>query len=394
VRPTAPISTEHGATRFGPELRVLIVGAGVAGLTLAALLRQRGFNPVVVELSPELGRCDNVVALWPSASNVLKGLGVFRRFEALATECARCVVADEQGSILATYSFASIADRYGPLVTLFRSDLLTVVRAALADAPIRFGVSLRALTPIRGGVAAVFSDGTADEFDVVVGSDGLHSTVRQLVFGDTPLVYTGLTGWSFSVPSPVVPPHEVVEYLGADRFVATYLVRDRVAVLMTARSSPGAAPKPDLPLDDVRKCFSGFGGSVPWLLGEMSEADAHCREDFHDVELDTWHQDRVILLGDAAHGSLPTNAMGAGLAMESAAVLAEELCRTDSVHVNVALDRFIERRRARVDHVRSQSRRVGKIIFGTGRLADLSRRGRLVDDLALDEFGELLAERI
>lgn len=383
--------------RYGPEMRVLIVGGGVAGLTLAALLEQRGFSPIVVEKMPNVRGADYAIGLWPAGSNVLKGLGVFPRFQEVGAPCVRYVVANEHGETLHAFSLAPISQRYGPLVNVSRADLIDVLHQAMSEECIRFGTTVHAIAQSSGAAVPTFDDGTRETFDVIVGCDGVHSSVRRLVFGDGSLAYTGLTGWTFSIPSRFVPPPEAMEYWGADKFVATYPMRDRLSVLMTVRAPANAVDPPESRGDRLRGLFAEFGGSVPWLLGELARADDVYHDDFNDLRMEHWHQGRVVLVGDAANGSLPMNAMGAALAMESSAVLAEELCRTDSTHVTMALERYVSRRRARIDHIQTQSRRLGKLMFAGGRfLTRLRNHGVQLstDELLLDKLEGMLAERI
>src|ERR1043166_10315168 len=205
--------------RYGPELRVLIVGGGVAGLALAALLERRGFSPVVVEQAQGESGGDHVIGLWPAGSRILKGIGAYRRLEEVGAECARYRVATERGETLHVYSLAPVAEKYGPIINLCRRDLVALLRAAVTNGRMQFGTTVRDIAQSTAGATATFSDGTATEFDVIVGCDGVRSSVRQIVFGAAPLNYSGMTGWAFSIPCPFVPPPEVVEYWGADRFV-------------------------------------------------------------------------------------------------------------------------------------------------------------------------------
>jgi 2-polyprenyl-6-methoxyphenol hydroxylase-like FAD-dependent oxidoreductase len=385
------------SVRYGPELRVLIVGGGVAGLALAALLEQRGFSPVIVEQATTEGGADHVIGLWPAGSRILKGIGAYTRLQEVGAECARYLVANERGEILHKYSLAPVAEKYGPVINLYRSDLAALLRNAMSDERMRCGTTVRDITQSSAAATATFSDGTTAEFDLIVGCDGVRSSVREIVFGAEPLAYSGLTGWAFSIPCSFVPPPEVVEYWGTDRFVATYPLRDRLAVRIVARA-PAANPDPlESRLDRLKRLFASFGGSVPWLLGEFSRAVDVSHDDFNDIRLDQWHHGRVVLIGDAAHGSPPMNAMGAALALESAAVLAEELCRTDSDYVGAALERFEERRRPRVDHIQRRSRRLATVMFAAGRRFAWLRDGGVrlsTDSVLLDEVDGILAERI
>ncbi|HEV8447111.1 MAG TPA: NAD(P)/FAD-dependent oxidoreductase [Gemmatimonadaceae bacterium] len=385
------------AERYGPELRVLIVGGGVAGLTLAALLEQRGFSPTVVERSGRRRGAGYAIGLWPAGSRILKGLGIFRRFEAIGVECPRYVVATESGEILHSYSLDEISAKHGPVVNVSRADLIGLLEQALSDRCIRFGTTVREIVMSPRGASVRFNDDTADVFDVVVGCDGVRSTMRQLVFGRVSPAYTGLTGWALWIESPFVPPCEVTEYWGAGKLVATYPMRDRVCVILAARLQANTPDPTETRLERLGEHFAGFGGSVPWILSELSQARDVYHDDFSDLQLEHWHSDRVVLIGDAAYGSLPLDAMGASLAMESAAVLAEELCRTDSSHVAIALERYVARRRPRVDRVRAQSRRLCKVMFAGGRVLTRLRNSAVrhsADDVLLGELDTMLAERL
>ncbi|WP_423746561.1 FAD-dependent monooxygenase [Haladaptatus sp. SPP-AMP-3] len=92
---------------------------------------------------------------------------------------------------------------------------------------------------------------------------------------------------------------------------------------------------------------------------ETKDADAIWHDDFHDFQMNEWTKDRVVLIGDAAHASLPTAGVGASMTMESAAVLADELTRTDSVYLEQALEHYVAHRRDRADDLQKKSRQIG-----------------------------------
>ena len=390
--------TQHrGRVRYGPELRVLIVGAGVAGLTLAALLEQRGFTPVVVEKSRELPDRCHTIGLYPAGSRILKGLKLFSRFSDLGVECSRYIVFNEHGDTLRSFSFDPLSRRFGPLVELGSLELIELLRSAVQQRHIRFGTTVREITETPEGIVVVFEGGTAEQFDVVVGCDGIHSVVRQLVFGDVPLQPTGVAGWACWLPPDFVPPPEIVEYWGAGKFVGMYPTRRRFCAIL-AQQAPVGEPDPvETRAERARRALGAFGGIVPWVLSELPASDEMSPLEFSDLHLDRWTHGRVLLIGDAAHAILPTAGMGASLAMESAAVLADELCRTDSKFLTAMLTQFVERRRPRVDRIQSQARRLARVMFaGNGlmtRLRDHAVR-IIADEPVLEHVEDMLAERI
>jgi 2-polyprenyl-6-methoxyphenol hydroxylase-like FAD-dependent oxidoreductase len=383
--------------RYGPELRVLIVGGGVAGLTLAALLEQRGFAPLVVEKSSEYGAAGFVIGLWPAGSRILKGLRLFAKFCAIGVECSHYIVANASGDTLNSFSFEPLVRQYGPLVDASRLQLIDLLRSSIDPRRIRLGVTVQEITERPDGVVAVFDDGSAEEFDVLVACDGIHSSVRQLVFGDVPLQYSGVAGWHFWLPPDFVPPPEIMEYWGAGKFLGLYPMRNRFCAVAAVQAPPNAADPAETRNERLRSAFSRFGGIVPWVLRELPAPELVRPIDFSGVHLEKWVKGHVVFIGDAAHAILPTTGMGASLAMESAAVLAEELCRTDSKFLMQSLGQYEERRRGRVDRIQAMSRRLGRVMFADNSFVTRLRDGAiriLADEPIINTVNDMLAERI
>jgi 2-polyprenyl-6-methoxyphenol hydroxylase-like FAD-dependent oxidoreductase len=371
--------------RYGPEMRVLIVGGGIAGLTLAGLLQQRGFQPVVVEKSPNYGEAGYVLGLFPAGSRILKGLGLYPRLEDAGVELARYEVANTQGECLHVYHFGTLAENYGLTVGISRTALVDVLRSGISSECLRLGTTVESLTQTPDEVWATFSDGSAETFDLVVGCDGLRSRTRKMIFGDMLLTYLGLTGWGFWIPPDLTPPDQVTEYWGGGKFFGIYPVKDRWCAF-TGVDLPAGTPDPaETRIARLRAHFADFGGLVPQILASLEHPETMFHDDYNDVRLNRWHTGRVILIGDAAHAILPTGGLGASLAMESAAVLAEELCRADSQTLCFALDQYTARRRNRVDKIQTQSRLYGKAMLLHG-FAGKSVRDTIFRLLSEEQF--------
>ena len=387
----------HRTVRYGPELRVLIVGGGVAGLTLAALLEQRGFTPLVVESVKEHTDEGHSIGLWPAGSRILKGLKLFTKLCDVGAECSRYIIANEGGDTLHSFSLAPLTKRYGPLIELSRLQLLELLRSQVDPQHVRFGVTVRQIAETPDGVVAEFDDGRVDVFDLVVGCDGIRSIVRQLTFGDVPMDYSGVAGWTFWLPPDFVPPPEDRRVLGrrqVRRHVsgAQAILRGRRHALPTRYTGSRRDPR--------RTRADGVGRirrDRPMGRARASRAGPHDsgRVQRHPHErVDAWSR-RTHRRCGARH--LPTAGMGASMAMESAAVLAEELCRTDSKYVSACLQQYESRRRARVDRIQARARRLARVMFaGNGlvtRIRDHAMR-IMVDEPLLDTVDEVMAERI
>ena len=164
-------------------LRVLIVGAGIAGLALARALLQRGITAEVVEREHSWGEAGTGIYLPGNATRALRALGLDQAALDRAVVIPRQRVSDHRGRLLVEVDLAELWDGVGPCLALHRADLHDVLLDGARDVAIRMGVEIRGLHERDGTLSVEFGDGTASEYDLVIGADGVHSTVRRLAFG-------------------------------------------------------------------------------------------------------------------------------------------------------------------------------------------------------------------
>ena len=234
----------------------------------------------------------------------------------------------------------------GGCLAINRATLHEALRDATAETPIRLGT---AVTDVEAGAAprVSFTDGSTGSYDLVVGADGVHSTIRRLVFGGHPARYVGQASWRFVVDDfPGIADWTVM--LGRGRAFLTVALGQGLVYCYADRitSDPDGAGGADW-----RESFADFAEPVPRLLEHGAKAY------FSPIEevvppVSTAH--RVVLVGDAAHASSPNMAQGAALAVEDALVLAELLATQP---VDRALTAYKERRKARVAWVQEQTHR-------------------------------------
>lgn len=191
-----------------------------------------------------------------------------------------------------------------------------------------------------------------------------------MLFGEVPLKDYGFRVWVWWSHHGSTSPKEVDELWGEmGKLFGIYPTIDRTAC---AAVLPAETGRPDTLKERrafLRRHFSGFGGTaVREALDWLEEAEEVHAWDLEDTRLDQWHEGRVVLIGDAAAPFLPTAGVGASMAMESAAVLADELSRTTARYVPEAIDLYVKRRRDRVDAVQAESRRILKIMGLESRL--------------------------
>ncbi|TDJ01738.1 MAG: FAD-dependent monooxygenase [Candidatus Dadabacteria bacterium] len=354
-------------------MRILVVGGGIAGLTLTGLLQQRGFKPTLVEQIPEYGTIGYVIVLWPSGSRILKGLGVYRSLLDVGLQFTTYNVSDERGQMLHSYSVQNVIEKYGPMLSTYRPDLINVIKEAVDPDSIRMSTTVDKIDQTNDEVYVTFSDGTEETYDLVVGCDGVRSKTRDLVFGDVPLSYSGMTGWSFWVKPNIAKTLQIAEYWGTGKFFGIWPTKGRLSVFTSIRDNVQEPDPVESRIDRIQENFKNFGGLVPAILEGLNDPNEIFHGYYNDLRMKKWHKGRVVLVGDAAHAILPTAGGGVSMAMESAAVLVDELCRADSKYIEQAFESYITRRRSRVDKIQNQSRMMSKFVFADSRLVSSMR---------------------
>lgn len=346
-------------------MRILIVGGGVAGLSLAALLRQRGLHPCVVEKARAYDDVGYYISLWPMGSRVLWGLSLHQTYLERGAPLERYRVVDgEHGTTLQEWNLEQAMRPWGSARVITRAALLDSLRCGLGDIPIRMGTTVGAILPAEREVVARFSDGSDDAYDLVVGCDGVHSRVRALAFGDVPLRDWGWRGWGWWLRAAAAPVEGGVEYWGRGRLLGAARVGESLgcfAALPIDRGPTSREPDAAGARALLRTRLRGMPGIVPALLDELDAAEDLAPFELADLRMSHWSRGRVLLIGDAGAPILPTAGVGASMALESAAVLADELSRVDARRVPYALKLFVERRRARVHAVQRRSRQLMRL---------------------------------
>lgn len=348
-------------------MRTLIVGAGVAGLTLAGLMHRRGERPVVVERSKDFEHLGYMLGLYYLGSRVLHGLGLFEEYLSRSVATRRYEVRNGRGELIRSYDLTGLIRRYGPLQGIGRGTLIDLLREGLGDLPIRMGTAVRSLEQREDIVEATFDDGSSGEFDLVVTADGLHSDTRSMVLSEEEYAYrkTGWSGWVFWTDPTLAPRDTYTECWGAGRFLGLYPTKDRLGVFLGGPTRVLEKLSLMTLAQDLCKRFKATASSIAEVLETVDATTTAYLWSMEDCRAKLWRKGRVVLLGDAGTGFLPTAGIGASMAMESAAALNDELSRTNSVFVERALDLYEIRRRKREEEAQETSRRLGQMMFIT-----------------------------
>lgn len=330
------------------QQRALIVGAGIAGLASAWWLERAGWDVVVVEKAPSFRAGGFMIDFFGPGHEVARRMGLLPALEERRAPISSVTSVDSSGrrrGEISTAAYEAVADG---VISLLRGDLAAVIRDDLR-APIRYGTTVSAVDDGR----VVYSDGSSDEFDLVVGADGVHSKVRELVFGSSFVRYLGHHVAAFSFRDPVLSERIGYRYqmlTVPHRMIGCYAVRDgAMAALMLCRSE-----SPELPADPasaLRARFGDLGWVAPSLLSVVPQ-DVYYDE-VSQVDMPVWHRGKVVLVGDACGAVSLFAGHGASLAMTGACVLAEEL----SAGVEGAFARYEARMKPAVEHTQAFGRK-------------------------------------
>ena len=330
----------------GDGVRVLVVGAGIAGLAAARTLRAWGADVEIVERSGA-ARVDGAGIYLPgNAVRALDDLGLGERVAARALEIRRQRVSDHRGRSLMDIAVADVWHGVGPCLAMHRADLHQVLLAGAKDVPIHWGRTVESIVDADDDVRVTLSDGTRRGFDLVLGADGVHSAVRGMIFGDGAGIRpTGhyarrfLARWSGSGPVWSV-------MVGRGSAFLTIPIGDGLVYVYC----DGPLDAPRVP---PRELLAGFAEPVGAVLDGAEEGMQS--GPVEEVSLPRWSRGLTLLIGDAAHATSPNMAEGAAMAVEDALVLAD--CLAAAGTIADALRAFEERRRPRTEWVRAQTHR-------------------------------------
>ncbi|MDQ7906315.1 FAD-dependent monooxygenase [Phytohabitans sp. ZYX-F-186] len=330
----------------GTGVRVLVVGAGIAGLAAARTLRAWGADVEIVERSAA-ARADGAGIYLPgNAVRALDDLGLAGEVAARAVEIQRQRVSDHRGRSLMDLAMAEVWHGVGPCLALRHAELHQVLLAGATDVPIRWGGTVESIVDSGGGVRVAFGDGTREGYDLVLGADGVHSAVRRLLFGPSAAARpAGQYAWRFLARWPDSRPVWSVLVGRGSAFLTIPIGGGLVYVYCD-----GPLDAPRVP---PRELLAGFAEPAPTVLD--AALDGMRSGPIEEVALPRWSRGSVLLIGDAAHATSPNMAEGAAMAVEDALVLADCLAAAGSI--GGALRAFEERRRPRTEWVRAQTHR-------------------------------------
>lgn len=336
-------------------MRVLVVGAGIAGLTVGLRLRQLGIEAMVVESAPNGRGGGYMIDFFGLGVQAADRLGLGPQLETIHDPVRHLAFVDERGVDRFAIDYRLLRRRMfgGQHYNFLRGDLEGLLLSALAaHDDVRFNHHVVGVTPASTaglGVGVRYSDGTTDEWDLVIGADGLHSTVRKslLASGEYDRAFLGHTvaAWMLDRPPAQVPWDDFTTLTAPGRMVAVYPVHSQTAAtFFIHRSADSVRDMAAGPRSTLHAVYGDLGWIVPDLLGNIPADHLVYFDRTEQMHCHVWHRGRVVLLGDACWCVSLLAGQGASLAMAGGVALAEEVAAAPD-RVELALGRYDQRMR-------------------------------------------------
>jgi salicylate hydroxylase len=334
-----------------PTQKVLIVGAGLGGLSAAACLLKAGFDVDVYEQAETLGEVGAGIQISANAMHVMRHLGLGGALEALAVKPAGYVFRlHDTGEVIQQFSLSAEHERRhgAPYLQLHRADFHELLAAKAREMKpdlVHLNRQAVGFTEHPDRVEVHFADGGTVDGDVLIGADGVKSVIARQIVGPIPATYTGDVAWRVTVPverlpTPFLDPvmnvfmgpggHAVCYYLRAGRLL------NFVGIIETDEVSEESWTV-RYPWRQLKADFAGWHESIQTVI-DAADRDRCYRWSLHmRAPLRNWSTRRATLLGDSAHATLPYLAQGAAMAIEDGAVLARALRQAGDVAAGLDL---------------------------------------------------------
>ncbi len=355
------------------SVKILIAGAGIGGLTTAACLLQEGYNVEIYEQAPELGEIGAGIQCSAPAVKVFKHIGIADKIDKVGVKPkAFEFKLFDTGELLHKVPLAEqhLQMHGAAYYHIHRSDLHKILAdrvLALNPDCVFLNAAVTGFDETENGITLKLSDGRAVEGDILIGADGIKSAVRDQITGKTPPDYTGQVAWRATLPTSRLPEDfmDIISaiWCGPKKHAVIYYLRSGEVLNFVACvenvhwQEESWTIKADW--QELKDDFAGWHDDIQTIIDNVDKDQCYRWALNNRKPIDNWRTDRAVLMGDAAHATLPYMASGAVMAIEDAAVLTRALNQNDDIAE--ALDMF----------QRNRFERTAKIVTGSTELGDL-----------------------
>lgn len=350
------------------DLRIAIIGAGIGGLSLGLALRERGLTADIYEQAPQLTEVGAAIGLAANANREYARLGLLDKLEAVSTNPTELIYRDwHSGNRIAAFPSRNenaYVERFGaPWLGIHRADLQVILSQAFGVEKLHLGTRIVNIIEDNASVVLEFANGRVEHADLVVGADGVRSTVRRWVTGAEDAVYSGTSAFRGVVPTDnlrsLPDPYAIQFWMGPDAHLLHYAIGGEgdyvnfFAVVEGPKIWVHEGSTVEVPEEVPVASFRGWHPAVTEMI---RASDSALRWALTTVRpLLRWYRGRVVILGDAAHGMLPHHGQGANTSIEDAFTLAALLAESDPDDLQTTFSRYQDMRRVRTRIIQRSS---------------------------------------
>lgn len=350
------------------NLKAVVIGAGIGGLTAGIALKQVGYTVEIYDKASELRPAGAGISLWSNGVKVLNKLGLGNAVARLGGQMDRMEYRSHQGEILSQIDLTPLVQTVGQRpYPVSRSDLQELLLDAFGKEGVRLGSKCIALEETESEVTAMFEDGYRTTGDLLIAADGVHSLLRKYV-AEVPAKprYANYVNWNGIVKAnpSLIDNHTWVMYVGEGKRASMMPIGgDRLYYFFGAPMAKGTQVEPSRRREELANTFYAWPQEIRNLIGQLDPMQTN-RLEIHDLDpLPHLVRGRVALLGDSAHASTPTLGQGGCQAMEDAEILCRYLITTN-IGVADALKRYEGERKERTERLVLKARQRADIIYG------------------------------
>lgn len=343
---------------------IAIVGAGMGGMAVAATLLRAGFGVQVYEQASRFARVGAGIQMMPNSMKVLRRIGVEEQLRASAfAPYSHLNRSGDSGELMRELPMPE--SLYGaPYLCMHRGDLHQALVAAVPPERVHLSKKLAGLDQLGDTVKLRFADGSSARADAVIGADGVHSLVREVLFGPDRPIHKGRIAYRAAFPAALLKGGDIgrsrTKWWGSDRHIVIYYTRADRSELYFVTSVPEPADwvTPESwsargDVQDLRAAYAGFHPEVRMVLD--AAPDCHKWAILEREPMAHWSTGRAVLLGDACHPMTPYMAQGAATSIEDAAILARCLEAVDGDDIEAAFRTYEAHRKPRVSRIQAIS---------------------------------------
>lgn len=325
--------------------KILVVGAGIAGPTMCYWLKKFGFSPTLIEKNSILRQGGHAIDIHGIAVDVIKKMGIYKKTFDMRTQIEQGFHVDAKGNIIHEEQGEKFGYRHGDEIEIARGDLVEILMQSIQDVPCYFNQHIICIKQYNQNVEVTFNDNKTENYDLIIGADGLHSSIRRMVFANQEYDLMDLACYIsvFTIPNYLRLNRSEINFEANQKVVSLSVDKNPFIALAAFmfRSNHVLSNQRDEKEQKyfIKRNFIDLGWETNKLLQFMENCDDFYFDTLMQVKMKSWTKGRIALVGDSGYSPSPLSGQGTSLALVGAYLLAGELKAARENHI-VAFERY------------------------------------------------------